>query len=101
MFIGLGVHFEYWLYNQNRFAFGPEITWTEAIVPSQVSFKQHVVTPGLVFWYVPWDVPIAIGAAWDIEIFQSSVPVDAAGTKLEKLKINFFTPSLRLAFGLF
>ena len=100
MAIGIGVHFEYWLYNQNRFAIGPEITWTEPLIPSQVSFKQHVVSPGLVFWYVPWDVPIAIGAAWDVEIFQSSIP-NAAGIKNEKLKINFFTPSLRLAFGLF
>ncbi len=89
---GIALHGEYWVYNKNRMMIGPELTYQNQMAPSNVSFKNHVFSPGLAFWVVPFDVPLALGAAWDIDITKYDG---------EKIAMRSSTPALRIAFGVF
>lgn len=62
--LSLGLHGEYLFYNTYPMALGPEVTFLFPSVSSGI-FSALTVTPGMVFWYAPWHVPVAIGAAID------------------------------------
>jgi len=85
---GFRLHGEYLVYNKNRVALGPEVSWATVITPGD-ALSMNVVSPGLAFWYIPWDVGIGIGAAWD---------VDLVFTKGGDPVINLVSPALRLAY---
>ena len=92
---GFILNAEYFVYNKNRIAVGPELSFVANITgPGGASaFDTMAFVPGLVFWYTPFEkVPVAIGASWDIR-FNFSKGV----TGSRDVVIDTLSPALRLA----
>ena len=82
------LHFEYFVINTKAISLGPELTFFTNVAPGD-AFSQIQLSPGLAFWYIPWQSPIAIGAAWQVAMNfnKGADPV-----------IALQTPGLRLAY---
>jgi len=81
---------QYMVVDHHPFAMGPEFFVTGSLSPDKLfSFLQ--LQPGWAFWYCPFNAPLAIGSALNIQV---QIPTQDG----QKPIINLITPALRIGY---
>jgi len=81
---------QYMVVDHAPFAMGPELFVVGSLAPEK-AFTALQAQPGWAFWYCPFNAPLAIGSAIDLQI---QIPTQHG----QKAVLNLLTPGLRLGY---